>query len=121
MPPFPSRLAYITEFLVAIGAVILLWSQAGGQGHLDLIPWYWKLGLILPTSALIVMATMAASSHDRALNAKTVTCLVLIALLGAAMGFAAYYAHLHENDDNGAEDEGAVAIMINPLPAEAQA
>jgi hypothetical protein len=38
------RLAYATQFLIALIAVYVLWSQVGGQSHLDLMPWYLKLG-----------------------------------------------------------------------------
>ena len=44
MPPYWSRLAFVTEFLVALVAILELWSQVGGQSHLDLMPWYTKLG-----------------------------------------------------------------------------
>ena len=33
------RLAYATQFLIAVIAVFTLWSQVGGQSHLDLMPW----------------------------------------------------------------------------------
>ena len=39
------RLAYITQFLVALIAIFVFWAQVGGQGHLDLLPWYVKLAL----------------------------------------------------------------------------
>ena len=39
------RLAYSTQFLIALMAVFVLWSQVGGQSHLDLVPWTVKLGL----------------------------------------------------------------------------
>jgi len=39
------RLAYATQYLIAVIAVFVLWSQVGGQSHLDLMPWYVKLGL----------------------------------------------------------------------------
>jgi hypothetical protein len=45
MPPALHRLAYVAEFLLALIAIWTLWSQVGGQGHLDLMPWYDKLGL----------------------------------------------------------------------------
>jgi len=37
------RLAYATQFLIALIAVFVLWSEVGGQVHLDLMPWYFKL------------------------------------------------------------------------------
>ena len=35
----------ILEFLIAIEAIFTLWSQVGGQYHLDLMYWPWKFGL----------------------------------------------------------------------------
>ena len=41
------RLAYAVEFFVALIAIISLWSEIGGEGHLDLMPWYYQAGLYL--------------------------------------------------------------------------
>ena len=45
MPPHLLRLAYISEFLLAVVSILMLWTQVGGQGHLDLMPWHLKLVL----------------------------------------------------------------------------
>ena len=54
------RLAYATQFLIALIAVFVLWSQVGGQRHLDLMPWYFKLGLGGGAALAVVKATAAA-------------------------------------------------------------
>ena len=54
MPPYWVRLAYVVEFLLALIAVGLLWSEVGGQGHLDLMPWYQKLVLTVALAWVIV-------------------------------------------------------------------
>lgn len=59
------RLAYITQFLIALIAVFVLWSQVGGQAHLDLLPWYVKLGLGAGAAFVVVMATIEAVSGRR--------------------------------------------------------
>jgi peptidoglycan/LPS O-acetylase OafA/YrhL len=100
MPPNLLRLAYVSEFLVALLAVLELWSQVGGQGHLDLMPWYTKLGLSIGLALTIVAGTAAAVSHPDAWNAKTIACLILALLIAAGMAAATYYAHLHENDED---------------------
>src|ERR1700733_11278595 len=41
------RLAYALEFLIALIAIISVWSEIGGEGHLDLMPWYVKLACIV--------------------------------------------------------------------------
>ena len=54
------RLAYATQFLIATIAIYVLWSQVGGQSHLDLMPWYVKLGLGTGAALAVVKATDAA-------------------------------------------------------------
>jgi len=45
-PPW-MRFAYTIEFLLALIAIVILWTQVGGQGHMDLLPWYTKLSCVL--------------------------------------------------------------------------
>jgi len=112
MPPYILRLAFMIEFLVAQLAIFETWSMVGGQSHLDLMPWYAKLSLVLGLSTVTVMATAAAVSHERAWNAKTVACLLLALMLASGMAAATYYYHLHENDDQaaGSEDDSITAL-----------
>ena len=65
------RLAYTTQFLIALVAVFVLWSQVGGQSHLDLMPWYLKLGLGAGAAFAAAKATAAAVSHDHTWNGAT--------------------------------------------------
>ena len=104
MPPNLLRLAYVFEFLLALLAILSLWSEVGGQGHLDLMPWYTKLGLIAGLALAIVMGTASAVSHERAWNAKTVACGLAALLIACGMAAATYYYHLHENDEDTASD-----------------
>jgi hypothetical protein len=99
MPPYWLRLAYMSEFLVALVCVATVWPQVGGQGHLDLMPWYTKLLLTGGLALVIVLGTASAVAHERAWNAKTIACLVLALMITGGMGAATYYYHLHENDD----------------------
>jgi hypothetical protein len=118
MPPNILRLAFTIEFLIALVAIFETWSMAGGQGHLDLMPWYAKLGFSLGLSLVIVMGTASAMAHDRAWNAKTIACLALAAMIVGGMGVTTYYYHLHENDDQpqGADDDSLT--YLRPLPRE---
>ena len=86
MPPYLLRLAYMSEFLLALVAVLMLWSQVGGQGHLDLMPWYTKLGLTVGLALVTVMGTVSAVAHERAWNAKTIACLLLALMLAGGDG-----------------------------------
>ena len=75
------RLLYTIEFLIAIIATYTVWSQVGGQYHLDLMAWYWKLGLGAGVAFAAVKATAAAVAGQRAWNARTLTWVsVVIAL-----------------------------------------
>src|SRR5579885_217549 len=106
MSPNYLRLEIMAEFLLAILAMLALWSQLGGQGHLDLMPWYTKFVLAVGLAVVTVAGTAAAVCHDRAWNAKTVACLILALILAGGMAAATYYAHVHESDeDTGDEDD----------------
>jgi hypothetical protein len=92
------RLAYATQFLIAVMAIFVIWSQVGGQGHLDLVPWPVKLGLGLAAAYSVVRTTAASVSGDRAWNGQAVRWLGLTIALLAACGYASYYAHLNLED-----------------------
>jgi hypothetical protein len=115
MPPQILRLALTIEFLVALVAIFETWSMAGGQGHLDLMPWYAKLGFVLGLSLVTIMGTMSAMAHERAWNAKTLACLLLALLIATGMGLTTYYYHLHENDDQpqGGDDD-SITFLHQP-------
>ena len=116
MPANLLRLAYVFEFLLAILAIFELWSQVGGQGHLDLMPWYTKLGLAGGLALTTVMGTASAVRHERAWNPKTMVCVLLALLLAGGMACASYYYHLHENDDAGSDEGDGVAVARLPAP-----
>src|SRR5215831_18613881 len=98
------RLAYATQFLIAVMAIFVIWSQVGGQGHLDLVPWPVKLGLGLAAAYSVVRTTAASVSGERAWNGHAVRWLGLTIALLAACGYASYYAHLNL-EDNDEEDQ----------------
>ncbi len=100
------RLAYTTQFLIALIAVFVLWGQIGGQSHLDLMPWYLKLGLGTASAFAAVKATAAAVDRERAWNGQSLKWfgLMLALLLGCAL--ASYYAHLNEDSDQGDQPDG---------------
>ena len=97
------RLAYATQLMIALIAVFTLWSQVGGQSHLDIMPWYWKLLLGGGVAIAAVMATAAAVSRERAWNGVTLRWLGILLLLLIGCGLASYYCHLYGESD---EDEG---------------
>ena len=95
------RLAYATEFLIALIAVFVLWSQVGGQSHLDLMPWYFKLAFGAGAAFAVVKATAAAVSHEHAWNGRTLKWLGIMVALLVGCGLASYYCHMYLETDEG--------------------
>ena len=106
----------MVEFLVALVAIFEVWSQVGGQGHLDLMPWYTKLSLDVGLAIVTVAGTVSAVSHERAWNAKTLASLALALLIIGGMAGATYYYHLHENDETDSGDENNSISRTNATP-----
>lgn len=108
-----TRTLYIIEFFVAVMAIFTVWSQVGGQNHLDLMPWHVKLSLSLTAAAAAVKATAAAASAGRAWNRGTVLWLLAVTLLGVLMGLVTYYYHITEPQDE--EESQQVALLTRSL------
>src|SRR5258708_12555934 len=68
------RLAYIAVFLLSLIAVFTLWSQVGGQVHLDLVPWSVKLALGAGAAYAITRASVAAVKGEHGWNGQSVKC-----------------------------------------------
>ena len=110
------RLAYATQFLIALIAVYVLWSQVGGQAHLDLLPWTVKLALGMAAAYSIVRATAASVGGDRAWTPQTLRWLACaLAVLGAC-GFATYYAHLNLEDTDEADPQQDTTVSQLHVP-----
>ena len=107
------RLAYTTQFLIALIAVFVLWSEVGGQSHLDLLPWTLKLGLGLAAAYGIVRATAASVAGDRAWNGHAVRWLGFTLAVLLACGYATYYAHmnLEETDEEDASQDTTISQL----------
>ena len=105
------RLAYSTQFLIALIAVFVLWSQVGGQSHLDLMPWYLKLALGAGAAFAVVKATAAAVSQQHAWNGRTLKWLGIMVALLVGCGLASYYCHLYlETDDEDDQQESRLML-----------
>jgi hypothetical protein len=97
-----NRLTRIAVFLLALTAFSALWVLVGGQYHLDLMSWAWKLGFLVAASGLTVV--LATASGSRALLAGALLLAVLI-----AAGWVTYYYHLNEPTD---EDESSDQVTL---------
>jgi len=116
MPPFFLRLAYISEFLIALIAILVGWSEIGGQSHLDLMPWYDILVLSTSLALVVVFGTMAAVRHEKAWNFRSITCLVAGLLIVGGMAAVTYYYHMHEDDDDDDAVTGSHASLVHRPP-----
>lgn len=113
MEPRFQRFVYIAEFLLALIAVFTLWGQVGGQSHLDMMPWYFKLffGLAMPYS--VVSATSAAVAGERGWNTRSLRWMVILAFLMLLAGLVTYYYHLYEPNE---EEESTPATQTSVRP-----
>ena len=110
------RLAYTTQFLIALIAIFVLWSQVGGQSHLDLMPWYLKLALGGGAALAIVKATAAAVSREHAWNGGTLKWFGILLALLIGCGLATYYVHMNlEDDESDTEDDSSISLLVSPL------
>ena len=109
------RLAYATQFLIALTAIFVAWSQVGGQSHLDLLPWGVKFGLGVAAAYGVVRATAASVSGERAWNGQTVRWLGVVLAVLAACGYASYYAHmnLEEEDESDQQEDTAISHVYS--------
>jgi hypothetical protein len=108
------RLAYATQFLLALLAVFVLWSEVGGQSHLDLMPWYLKLGLGAGAAFAVVKATAASVAGPSTWNGNTLKwCGILLALV-VGCGLASYYMHVYEEQDEGDQPESVTSEIWTP-------
>jgi hypothetical protein len=105
----PLRLAYTAQFLIALIAVFVLWSEVGGQSHLDLMPWYFKLALGAGAAFAAVKATAAAVSHEHAWNGGTLKWLGIMVALLVGCGLASYYCHMYLESDEGDEQQDSTS------------
>src|SRR5436305_4428530 len=101
------RLAYITLFLIALFTVFTVWSQVGGQSHLDLLPWTVKLVLAVSAAFAIVRAAGAAVAGEHGWNAQSVRWLGLALAVLVLCGMASLYAHnnLEDTGDEGGSSD----------------
>ena len=126
------RLAYAIQFPVAVMAFFTLWSQVAGQGHLDIMPWYWKLALGAAVSLACVKATAAAVEGEQAWNPRALKWLAITLVLMLACGVVTYYVHLYEPQDEDQPEEdlsntqscgfaGPLKAWLRPAPPAAPA
>jgi hypothetical protein len=108
------RLAYTTQFLLALVTIFLVWSQVGGQTHLDLMPWYLKLGLAAGVAFATVKATAASVSHEHPWNGSTLKWLGITLALLVGCGMATYYYHVYGESDEEDQQDSQTSSLVCP-------
>ena len=93
------------EYLIAVQVLIGLWSHAGGQYHLDLMFWPWKLAIPLIGAALIVAMTSGLARGSRWRSPRILLMGVSLVLLMLVAGVVTYYYHVNEPTDQDDEDQ----------------
>ena len=117
--PGPSwlRLAYSFEFLIALLATFTLWSEIGGQGHLDLMPWYIKFVCGLSTAWFSVRFTAGLVEERRAWNSRSARWFAGLVAIAIVMGAITYYYHLQEaQDQSDTDDTTATSVKVVDPP-----
>jgi hypothetical protein len=115
LPSEPAwlRLAYAFEFLLAMLVVGVSWSEIGGEGHMDLMPWYIKLVCITMLAWCSVRFTAALVENRRAWNRHSRLWFCAVLLVIATMSCVTYYYHLHEPTDEPDSDEARSTTVSN--------
>jgi len=114
------RLAYATQFLVALVAVFVLWSIVGGQSHLDLMPWYLKVVLGGGAAFAAVKATAASVDGPTPWNGRTLRWLGVLLVLLIGCGLSSYWVHVYaesdEDDQDEDSDQSVISMVVQPPP-----
>ena len=95
----------IVEFLIALEAIFTMWSEVGGQYHLDLMFWPWKLGLGLASAGLIVAITANLVRNDGRFTRRAILFFSFLIAIFVVAGVVTYYYHLHEPTDQDQDDD----------------
>jgi hypothetical protein len=104
----------IVEFLIALEAIFTVWSEVGGQYHLDLMFWPWKLGIGVASAWLVVAITASLARNEGRITRRAVLLCSLLILIFVTAGMVTYYYHLHEPADQD-EDDDDVPAKISRL------
>lgn len=106
-PLFAPLLAI--EFLLAIQASFTLWSQVGGEYHLTLVFWPWKLGIGLAAATLVVAITAALVQNHGVFSRRVLSLASILVVVMLAAGALSYDAHLNEPAGDEEDDESTSA------------
>ena len=107
------RLVYSIEYLIALLASVVMWTQIGGQAHMDLIAWYLKLPCVLCQAWCTIRLTAAFVEEPRIWNKRSRWWFTGLLASAVLMGAITLYYHLHEVTDEDNSDESATTSVSN--------
>jgi hypothetical protein len=117
MPKHLLRPLLIVEFLIALESIYTAWSEVGGQYHLDLMYWPWKLGVGFGAAWLITLITGNIVENGGAITRRVYIYASLLCLVVATAGAVTWYYHNHEpvdqqdqQDDDNTDDSVTPAV-----------
>ncbi len=116
MPARLLRPLLIIEFMIALQVVFTCWSQIGGQYHLDVMFWPWKLVLSAAMALLTTALTASLVRSDGIVGKKTWIYGSLLLATIAIAGLVTYYYHLHEPSDEDDQDDQPATITRSYFP-----
>jgi hypothetical protein len=93
------RLGGVLCFFVALLAGSTAWYVVGGAGHLDMMPWHWKLFPAVAFALAAAKAAVAAASRPRGWNRRSVTWAAIAMMAALVMGAVTYHYHLLEGTE----------------------
>ncbi len=109
--PALLRLAYTFEFWIVLLTIYTVWSQVGGQGHLDLIAWYIKLACGVAVAWCSLRMTKGMVENARAWNRVSVRWFLAVLVLVAIAASITYWYHLHEvPEEPGTDENSAISV-----------
>lgn len=107
----------IVEFLIAVQAIYTIWSEVGGQYHLDLMFWPWKLGIGIASAGLIVAITANLVRNEGRITGRALLfCSFLITIFIVA-GVVTYYYHVNEpteQDEDQDDEPSKISLLVLP-------
>jgi hypothetical protein len=112
-PPNWLRLALVLEYLIALQVGLSVWTEVGGQGHMDLLPWYLKLSCIAALAWCIVHFTVELIRQAAVWTARTRFWFGGIVLMAVIMAGITLWYHLHEVSDEDTDETTAARSVLN--------
>ncbi|HEX4138395.1 MAG TPA: hypothetical protein VHY84_27540 [Bryobacteraceae bacterium] len=108
----------IVEFLIAILAVFTVWSEVGGQYHLDLMVWPWKLGIGVASAWLIVAMTANLARNEGKFTGRGWAYFAFLIVVVVLAGVVTYYYHVNEptdQDDDDDDEPTKISLLVTPV------